>query len=167
MTFEKEIDSSNMYYLSRNVAVIHKKPTPIQIVKVDYPYRQAATIKEAYFKQPSTTDYNGIYKKRYIDFDVKETDNKTSFPLRNFHAHQIKHLKQCFSVGGVCFVLFKFKKLNQIFLLPFEHLLELWDDHLSEGRKSIPLNFFEKNGIIINYQLNPVIPYLSAVDKLL
>ena len=37
MNFEAEINATNDYYLSRGLAVIHKKPTPIQIVKVDYP----------------------------------------------------------------------------------------------------------------------------------
>ena len=37
MRFEEAINESNKYYLSRGLAVIHKKPTPIQIVKVDYP----------------------------------------------------------------------------------------------------------------------------------
>ena len=57
MTFEKMINESNQYYLSRGLAVIHKKPTPIQIVKVDYPHRSRAKIVEAYFRQASTTDY--------------------------------------------------------------------------------------------------------------
>ena len=34
MNFEAEINATNEYYLSRGLAVIHKKPTPIQIVKV-------------------------------------------------------------------------------------------------------------------------------------
>lgn len=62
MTLEKDINDTNNYYLSRGLCVIHKKPTPVQIVKVDYPKRSAAVIKEAYFKQASTTDYNGLYK---------------------------------------------------------------------------------------------------------
>ena len=49
MTFEKMINESNHYYLSRGLAVIHKKPTPIQIVKVDYPHRSRAKIVEAIF----------------------------------------------------------------------------------------------------------------------
>ena len=57
MSFEKMINESNNYYLSRGLAVIHKKPTPIQIVKVDYPHRSRAKIVEAYFRQASTTDY--------------------------------------------------------------------------------------------------------------
>ena len=61
MTFEKMINESNQYYLSRGLAVIHKKPTPIQIVKVDYPRRSRAKIVEAYFRQASTTDLSLIH----------------------------------------------------------------------------------------------------------
>ena len=49
------------------MAVIHKKPTPVQIVNVHYPMRSKAVINEAYFRTPSTTDYNGIYNGHYLD----------------------------------------------------------------------------------------------------
>ena len=35
MSFEAAINETNNYYLSRDIAVIYKKPTPIQIVKVE------------------------------------------------------------------------------------------------------------------------------------
>src|SRR5699024_8477343 len=50
MTLEGDLNETNHYYLIHNTACIHKKPTPIQIVHVDYPKRSAAVIKEAYFK---------------------------------------------------------------------------------------------------------------------
>ena len=62
MNLEDDLNGTNKYYLEFGKAVIHKKPTPVQIVQVDYPKRSAAVIKEAYFKQASTTDYNGVYK---------------------------------------------------------------------------------------------------------
>ncbi|MDE7106338.1 MAG: Holliday junction resolvase RecU, partial [Anaeroplasmataceae bacterium] len=62
MDLEQAINESNTYYLNNDIAVIHKKPTPVQIVKVNYPSRNKAVITEAYYKTPSTTDYNGIYK---------------------------------------------------------------------------------------------------------
>ena len=59
MDLEFDINRSNQYYLANEIAVVHKKPTPIQVVKVDYPKRSSAKIVEAYYKIPSTTDYNG------------------------------------------------------------------------------------------------------------
>ena len=82
MSFESAINESNAYYLAHGLAVIHKKPTPVQIVKVDYPKRSRAKIVEAYFRQASTTDYSGVFKGHYIDFEAKETRQKKSMPLK-------------------------------------------------------------------------------------
>ena len=69
---------------ARQIAVIHKKPTPIQIVKVDYPRRSAAVIKEAYFTQASTTDYNGVYRGFYLILKQKKRRIKLLFHLKLF-----------------------------------------------------------------------------------
>ena len=109
--FEELINKSNQYYLEKDLCVIHKKPTPITINKVDYKSRCDAVIKEAHFKIPSTTDYNGIYKGKYIDFEAKETKCTTSFPLNNIHDHQIKHLNMINEMGGIGFIIVYFKKV--------------------------------------------------------
>ena len=80
MSLENDLNKTNEYYLQLDKAVIHKKPTPIQIVQVDYPKRSAAKITEAYFKVPSTTDYNGVYRGKAIDFEARKHARRLPFP---------------------------------------------------------------------------------------
>ncbi len=164
MRFEEAINESNLYYLTHNQAVVHKKPTPIQIVNVDYPKRSAAVIKEAYFKEASTTDYNGVYQGLYLDFEAKETKNKASFPFKNFHDHQIRHMEACLAQGGICFVLLWFSSLHRCFFLDSKTLVSLWKQQ-KDGKKSIPLSLIEEVGIEIIPKIAPRIPYLEAVKK--
>jgi recombination protein U len=166
MTLEEDINETNQYYLVHKTAVIHKKPTPVQIVDVHYPTRSAAVIKEAYFKQPSTTDYNGVYKSRYIDFEAKETKNKTSFPLQNFHEHQIKHMESVFMQDGITFVLLRFSLSEEVFLLPFEALKKYWERMINGGRKSIRKEEIEEAGFRIPLGLHPRVDYLKIVHQL-
>ncbi|WP_232188938.1 Holliday junction resolvase RecU [Mammaliicoccus sciuri] len=167
MRLEEEIDKSNEYFRLENIAVIHKKPTPIQIVDVDYPKRQKAVIKEAYFRKPSTTDYNGVYNGYYIDFEAKETKNKTSFPLNNIHDHQVSHMEQVLNQKGICFLLIKFSYHDSVFLLPFRKFMVYWDRYKSGGKKSITLKEIENDGYLIPIQFKPRINYISIVDQLI
>ncbi len=165
MDLEQAINDSNEYYLNNNIAVIHKKPTPIQIVKVDYPSRNKAVIKEAYYKTPSTTDYNGIYRGKYIDFDAKENHNKTSFPLANVSKHQVEHLKMVDAHGGIAFLLVAWNIYNEYYLLPFDVLYEFWTNSLDMGRKSIPYETFKQRAYLIKEGYLPRINYLKVLDE--
>lgn len=166
MTLEEDLNETNEYYLQRGIAVIHKKPTPVQIVNVDYPKRSAAVIREAYFKQASTTDYNGVYKGRYVDFEAKETRFKTSFPLKNFHKHQIEHIRQVLDQGGIAFVILRFSTLETVFLLEGKHLLDFWGRMESGGRKSVTLSEIEQVGHTISLGFQPRIDYIKVIEKL-
>ncbi len=166
MGLEKLIDETNAYYIEHGKALIHKKPTPVQIVNVDYPRREMAKITEAYFRKPSTTDYNGVYKGLYIDFDVKETKHKTSYALKNIHDHQIRHLRGVKAHGGVAFILLKVETLNTVFLLPFERI-ETYLKRAEKGRKSMTIAEIEKEGYPIQESVSPRLDYLSAVDRYL
>lgn len=163
MTLEADLKASNDYYLINDKAVIYKKPTPITISKVNYPSRSEAVIKEGYFRTPSTTDYNGIYKGKYIDFEAKETKLKTSFPLNNIHPHQIKHLERIYKHGGIGFLIVRFTTINKTFLLPIENLMKFLDE---SSRKSIPLSYFEECAYIIKDKYNPRVDYLEVLDQL-
>ena len=163
MTLEADLEASNNYYLVNDIAVIYKKPTPITISKVNYPSRSLAVIKEGYFSTPSTTDYNGIYKGKYIDFEAKETKLKTSFPLNNIHEHQIKHLRRIYKHGGIGFLIVRFTSINKTFFLSVESLINFLNEN---SRKSIPLSYFEENGYIINDKYNPWVDYLEIVDNI-
>ncbi len=165
MTLESDIEVTNTYYLNHDIAVIHKKPTPVQVVSVSYPARNKAKITEAYYKTPSTTDFNGIYMGRYIDFDAKETNSKTSMPLKNVHPHQIDHLRHVIKHGGIAFLIVHFKAYNEYFLLPASILFKYWDqkDNEEKGRKSIPYQAFLDHAFLIPFGYQPRLDYLKVI----
>lgn len=159
MTLEFDLNETNNYYLEKDIAVIYKKPTPIQVVDTDYGKRK---ITKAYFKEPSTTDYNGIYKGYYVDYEAKETTNKTAFPLANIHKHQIEHLEKILRHGGICFLIVRFTKLDETYLLYAKDFLEYIKNN---DRKSVPLKYFKEKGYIIKIGLNKRLDYLKIIDE--
>ena len=162
--FENEINESNEYYLSKQKAIIYKKPTPVQIVKVDYPSRNKAKIVEAYYKTPSTTDYNGIYKEKYIDFEAKSC-KELNFSFERIYEHQIKHLESIDKLGGIAFLIIEFSAKDEVYILPSNFLVEKYEESLNGGRKSIPYEYIKDNGILVERGINPRLNYLAAVDK--
>ena len=165
MTLESDLEITNKYYLREAIAVIHKKPTPITVVDVSYPARNKAKIVEAYYQTPSTTDFNGIFKGRYLDFDAKETNSKTSIPLKNIHPHQIEHLRAVDKHGGIAFLIVHFKVYDEYYYLPFDILIKYWDNQASGGRKSIPYQTFKEKAHLIKFGLNPRLDYLKVIES--
>ena len=156
MTLESEINDSNRYYLENDIAVVYKKPTPIKVVKQVH-----EKIINAYFEKPSTTDYNGLYKGKYIDFEAKETKG-VSFPLKNIHPHQIRHLENIERHGGICFLIVRFVNVNETYLLfekDFDYFIK------NNTRKSIPIDYFKEKGYLIKDKLRPMVDYIEIIDK--
>ena len=160
MSLEEDINQSSEYYSLNNIALIHKRPTPINVVKVDY--SKGAKIVDAYFEKQSTTDYNGVYKGRYIDFEAKNTKNRTSFPLANISKHQIEHLKRVIAHGGIAFFIIEFQIQNEIYLLDASFVIHYYENG---DRKSIPYEVFQKEGIKIKQGYNPRLYYIDAVEE--
>lgn len=168
MVLENDLNITNKYYLDIKKAFIYKKPTPIKIVKTTYPTKSNKkvdiVINEAYFESPSTTDYNGLYKGKYIDFEAKETTNKTSFPLNNIHKHQINHLRNIMENDGIAFLIVRFIEHNKTYLLFAKDFFDYIDKN---NKKSIPYNYFEEKGYEIKEKYSPRLDYLEIVDKYL
>jgi len=162
MSLEEDINKANSYYLANDIAIIHKKPTPITIVKVDYPNRSAAKITEAYFKLPSTTDYNGIYKGKYIDFEAKECNSKTAFPFASIHKHQIDHLSSVTKHGAIAFIILRMYSCNKDFLIKAEDFVSFYQ---TTDRKSLSMDWILTHGHPIEFAYQKSCDYLSVVDQ--
>lgn len=165
MQLEADINSTNKYYLINNIAVIHKKPIPIQIVEVDYPNRSNAMIKKAFYQTPSTTDYNGIWNGYYIDFEAKETNSATSFALANIHKHQIEHMQAVYNHRGIAFVIVRFKKIDRTFLMPAKYIFSFYNRAETGGRKSITLKEFEETSFELEFNYKIRLDYLQVIKK--
>lgn len=161
MFLEKLLNDTNTFYLSKDKALIYKKPTPIKVLNVTYPSKNRAFIDKAVFENISTLDYNGIYKGKYIEFDAKECRNSTSFPLANIKQHQISHIKNVIRHNGIIFLIIYINK--EFYLLKGETLIDYINTF---ERKSLPIIFIKENAYKINEGYIPSLDYLKIIDKI-
>lgn len=161
MTLESDINITNDYYKKHNIALIYKRPTPIKVVNVKYENNDHE-ITKAFFEKKSTTDYNGIYKGKYIDFEVKEI-NSNVFPISNIHKHQLKHIFSVIENGGISFIIIRFKKKNETYYLDGNKLKIYLKNNL---KKSIPYEYFVNEGFLIKENYYTRVNYIEIIDKL-
>ncbi len=154
LNLESLVEKANLYYKDENIAYIYKKPTPIRVVKTE-----GFKIIDAFYEKPSTLDFNGIYKGKYIEFDAKETSNKTSFPLSNIHDHQLKHIKNIYKQGAIVFLIISMN--DKYFILMGKDLINFT---INNKRKSIPYEYLKKNAIEIKMTLRGL-DYLSKLGE--
>lgn len=159
MNLEDALNKSNEYYLRKDIALIYKKPTPIGVVDVSYKNHKKI-IEKAYFKEQSTLDYNGLYHGKYIEFDAKETLNKTSFPLSNVHEHQTVQIRNVIKHGGIVFLIIRMNNIT--YLLTGEDYINYID---TKERKSIDYNYIKERAHIIKESYQPQLDYLRVVDE--
>lgn len=161
MSLENDINDTNKYYLTYDIALIYKKPTPIRVTKTNY---NNMRISDGFFEEQSTLDYNGVYKGYYIEFDAKETNSNSSFPISNIHVHQMEYIKKVIRHGGIVFLIVRFNKLHKDFVITGDDIIKFI---LTNDRKSIPLSYFEDNGYKIDIKYAPRIDYIKIVDKII
>ena len=160
MNLEEDINLTNSYYLEKKIALIYKKPIPIKVLKIN---STKTRILDGFYEKKSTLDYSGIYNEKYIEFDAKETNSKTSFPISNIHIHQIEHMKNIIYFKGITFLIIRFNYHNKTFILPGNILL----DYIKNNeRKSIPYSFFLEKCMEIPIKYSPRLDYLKIIDIL-
>jgi recombination protein U len=160
MGFEKDINDTNAYYLEKGLALIYKRPTPINVVKVDYSH--GARITQAFFECQSTTDYNGVYKGHYLDMEAKSSRSKTSFPLNNIAPQQVSHLRAVHKMGGLAFFIINFYSLNETYLLDAGYICDFYE---KKPRKSIPVSEIRAHGYPVKESYRPRYDYLPLIDE--
>lgn len=132
-TLEKTANSVNTQYAKDKKALILKIPVPIEITS------RGAVPK------PSTVDFAGILDGgRFIAFDAKETQNKTSFPLSNIHLHQLDYLLRIEALGGIAFFLIHFTEVDadEAFMVSPSWIKTYWDEWEAGGKASIKYTEF-------------------------
>ena len=161
MNLEGLINEANKHYLDNDIAIIYKKPTPIGVVNVS-DENNNKIITKAYFKEPSTLDYVGLYKNRYIEFDAKETKSLTSFPLSNISPHQLSHMKRIINHGGITFLIININ--SNYYLLDATCIFSFIDKN---KRKSIPIKYIVENSFTIESYKDIKLNYIEALNKLI
>lgn len=98
-TFEDFINRTNEIYLTNQLALIQKIPTPITPIDID---KKTRHITLAYFDKKSTVDYIGVVQGIPVCFDAKECNTDT-FPLQNIHKHQMQFMSDFEEQKGISF----------------------------------------------------------------
>ena len=160
MDLESLINEANKYYLDNDIAVIYKKPTPVEIKKVSY--KGKTEYIEGVLREKSTLDYTGVYKGYYLDFDAKSSKSKTSFPLANIHKHQLLHIDRVLKHKGISYLIIEMN--DRFFILDGNVLIKFVNNN---DRKSIPFEFIQKEGLEIKLKFSPTLDYITVLDTLI
>lgn len=159
MVFESDVTKSCDFYREQKIADIYKRPTPIKVVKMSK--TKKGMIEEAYFEEKSTTDYVGIYKGKYIDFECKETIHD-EIPYHMIREQQYRHLESIISYGGIGFFLVSFKRAQEVYLLNASIILNALKEKEHRGFKR---DFFKENGVLVERGFLPPYKIIDAIDK--
>ncbi|WFT76921.1 Holliday junction resolvase RecU [Halobacillus naozhouensis] len=162
MGLENLINLTNDTYNRKGLAVINKRPTPVKVMK-----SKGTKVLSGFYESKSTVDYDGVYQGRAICFEAKSTGEKR-FPLKNIHQHQLDYLYLAENVGALCFFLIEFRKLNQVFLVPFSVVQHYVEHAKLGGRKSITFDDFNFYAAAEVRTGNGVpLDYLPVLEKLI
>lgn len=157
MYIEELINKTISYYEANNLCHIEKRNLPIKIIS------KKETKIEGHLNKKSFTDFFGIIDGKYVDFETKQT-NGNNFSLNMIKDHQIKHIIRINNFGGISFIILHFFDLNKTYLLPSKLLENAYTKF--SLYQSIPIEFFEKNAIEVEFIFPGILDLISAIKKI-
>lgn len=89
-------------------------------------------------EQTDFVDFCGVYCGKAICFELKSTENKTSFPFSNIKESQIKFLDRWVECGGIGFYLIRFAYHNKVFMISAKDMHNVINNI---GRKSVKYEY--------------------------
>ncbi|WP_052664032.1 Holliday junction resolvase RecU [Mycoplasmoides alvi] len=156
MFLETIINRTIEYYSSKGIACLFKRNLPIKI------YSFTGNHVKGWVNSKTETDYYGVFKGRYFDFEAKQTKGN-SLPLVNIKSHQIKHMENVVKFGAITFFITYFQDYEKFYLLKFNDFLKFIN---SSKQKSIPINFFESKGFLLELIYPGILDLEEILDKL-
>ncbi|SFM35307.1 Holliday junction resolvase RecU [Salibacterium qingdaonense] len=159
MGFENLVNTTNLQYKNKGLALISKRPTPMKIIGSTKGGQNICV-----FDQKSTVDFDGVYRGLSIQFEAKSTGEKR-FDLKMITDSQIDFLQQSERQGAVCFVLLEIRPLRTVYYVPNNMLQKYVREAQRGGRKSIPLDDLEIYADVVTQGQGIPLDYLAVVDK--
>lgn len=142
MDLEDLVSKQCEKYRKQDKAYIFKLPTDWRVT------RRGSFIVSAFPKAKSLTDFFGVLSTgESIAIEVKNTNNKTNFPLNNIKNHQFEFLEEWSKYTKHSYYLIRFKEHDEIYLIHSSKVQEFKDN---ETRKSIPYKWFGENATLLN-----------------
>lgn len=158
--FEEEVIRANRFYQNKGQALIQKISTPWNVV------RKGKQIISAFPQGKSTLDFRGTVRGGLsISFDCKESEDEKGLPLKHIQEHQIEYIRSALEIGETSFILCSMKKLNKVFFISGEIVIEYWDrwkaNKGKRGYNYIPVLDMKE----IQYGENANLDYLKILKK--
>lgn len=151
MDFEKMF-SDKCRTLRRDDAsrvLIGKVPTEMKLVR-----GVGGRIVKAFAVAKENTDFVdfcGVYNGKPICFELKSTENKTSFPFGNIKNSQIDFLNKWVECGGIGYYLIRFAVHSKVFMISamdMHHIIN------NIGRKSVKYDYCLEDDRFIELDYN-------------
>lgn len=84
--------------------------------------------------------------------------------MQNIHPHQVEFMTQFEKQGGIAFLILFFSMRNELFYLPYRHMMRFWNRAQEGGRKS-----FRYMELDQDYYIHPqggiLVPYLETLQR--